>query len=207
MSKIYYRKCLNCKEKFYPISNTQSVCSFDCSIEYAKSKKAKDIINKEHKKSLKESLTGVPELKKLLETQINTICRLLDKGSGCISCGGHTTPQAGHYHTVQAFGAIRFNLHNVFIQDYNCNCAKGGNIHNYDIGMIKMYGKEQWEYTKFELPKLYPILKPTKPELLEYIQKAKELVKALKNSDITYSSTQRIRLRHEYNKYIGIYKY
>jgi hypothetical protein len=141
----------------------------------------------------------------LLETQINAICRLLDKDVPCISCNGTTTPQAGHYHSVGSHPALRFNLFNVAVQDYNCNCAKGGNQHAYDLGLIKMYGKEYWEYVKFELPQQYPVLKLTKPELLEAIGKAKELVKALKNANITYSVEQRKRLRHEYNSYIGIY--
>lgn len=207
IKKIYDRKCLNCKEKFKPTSNTQSVCSHVCAMEYAKNKARKDKTknNALDRKKLKDSIIGVPELKKLLETQINTICRLLDKGSGCISCGGHTTPQAGHYHTVQAYGSLRFNLFNIYLQDYNCNCAKGGNIHQYDLGLIKMYGKEHWEFVKFELPLKYPILKLTKSELLEVIPKAKEIVKRLKDADITHSLAQRIRLRKEYNNFIGIY--
>lgn len=207
IKKIYDRKCLNCKDKFKPTSDTQSVCSFTCSMEYAKNKVKKDKtkISRLEAQKMRDSIIGVPELKKFLETQINTICRLLDKDSGCISCGGHTTPQSGHYHTVQSNGSIRFNMFNVHLQDFNCNCAKGGNIHNYDLGLIKMYGKEYWEYVKFQLPQDYPILKLTKPELMDAIAKAKELVKRLKQADITHSMSQRIRLRGEYNKYIGIY--
>lgn len=210
IKKIYDRKCANkqCGQKFTPVSNTQRVCTAKCAIIYAKdqSEKNRAKSNAEQKKKLKESITGLPELKKLLEAQINTICRLLDKGSGCISCGGHTTPQAGHYHTVGAHGSIRFNLFNVHLQDYNCNCAKGGNLHDYDLGLIKMYGKEYWEFVKFELPKLYPVLKLTKPEIQEAISKARELTNSLKKADITYSVKQRMRLRKEYNNFIGIYK-
>lgn len=205
MNKIYDRKCINkkCKKKFTPTSNTQTACSMHCAIEYAK--QAKELKAKKEKGELREKLTGVPELKKTLEAVINSICRELDKGMGCISCGSHSTPQGGHYHTVQAFGSIRFNLHNIHLQDYNCNCARGGNIHQYDLGLIKMYGKEYWEYVKFELPLKYAILHPKKFELMEYTKKAKELLKSLKKANITHSTTQRLRLRSEYNKYIGIY--
>jgi hypothetical protein len=209
IKKIYERKCANksCGANFKPTSNTQRVCSIGCSIEYAKtnSKKKQSEISRLQTRKLKDSVTGLPELKKLLETQINAICRLLDKDVPCISCNGTTTPQAGHYHSVGSHPALRFNLFNVAVQDYNCNCAKGGNQHAYDLGLIKMYGKEYWEYVKFELPQQYPVLKLTKPELLEAIGKAKDLVKALKNANITYSVEQRKRLRHEYNSYIGIY--
>lgn len=180
----------------------------ECAIKHAKelaeNKKLK--ISALEKQKLKKALTGLPELKKLLEAQINTICRLLDKGSGCISCGGHTTPQSGHYHSVQKNGSIRFNLFNVHLQDYNCNCAKGGNLHQYDLGLIKMYGKEYWEYVKFELPLKYHVLKLTVHEITGAIQRAKEITKRLKEADITYSMEQRKRLRHEYNECIGIYK-
>jgi hypothetical protein len=210
IKKIYTRKCVysKCKVKFTPTSNTQTAHSMECAIKHAKelAEKKKLKISLLEKQKLKKALTGLPELKKLLETQINTICRLLDKGSGCISCGGHTTPQSGHYHSVQKNGSIRFNLFNVHLQDYNCNCAKGGNLHQYDLGLIKMYGKEYWEYVKFELPLKYPVLKLTVPEITEAIQRAKEITKRLKEADITYSMEQRKRLRHEYNEYIGIYK-
>jgi len=209
IKKIYDRKCVysKCKIKFTPTSSTQTAHTMECAIKHAKelSEKKKAKINASEKQILKKAITGLPELKKLLEAQINGICRLLDKGSGCISCGGHTTPQAGHYHTVQSNGSIRFNLFNVHLQDYNCNCAKGGNMHNYDLGLIKVYGKEYWEYVKFELPKMYPVLKLTKPEIEEAIFKARELTKTIKKADITYSVEQRIRLREEYNKFIGIY--
>jgi len=205
MDKIYTRKCVlkSCKTKFTPKSQNQVVCSVECSIEYAKTQQRK--IKASNERKMRESIIGTPELKKFLETQINAICRELDKGSGCISCEGHTTPQAGHYHSVQKNGSIRFNLFNVHLQDYNCNCAKGGNLHQYDLGLIKMYGKEYWEYVKFELPNQYPVLKLTKPELQEAIKKAKEILKALKKANITHSVNQRMRLRTEYNKYIGIY--
>lgn len=200
-------KCSVCKKNFTQYNSLTKVCSVECAIEYAKvnvkTQQAK--ISRLEKQKLQNSVTGLPELKKLLETQINAICRLLDYNVPCISCDGTTTPQAGHYHSVQKNGSIRFNLFNVHIQDYNCNCAKGGNQHAYDLGLIKMYGKEYWEYVKFELPQQYPVLKITKPEILEAITKAKELVKALKKANISYSLEQRKRLRGEYNAFIGIY--
>lgn len=207
IKKIYDRKCLNCKEKFKPTSGTQTACSMSCAIEYTKKKAKKEqrVLNTLERQKLKKALTGLPELKKLLETQINGIVRLLDKDSGCISCGGHTTPQAGHYHSVGSTPALRFNLLNNYLQDYNCNCAKGGNIHQYDLGLIKTYGKEHWEMVKFELPLKYPVLKMNIPELEEAIFKARQITKTLKDANITYSSQQRIRLRYEYNEFIGIY--
>lgn len=207
IKKIYDRKCLNCKKKFKPTSATNTVCSQSCAIEYAKEKaiKQKAKNNALEKQKLKNSITGVPELKKLLETQINAICREIDKGSGCISCGGHTTPQGGHFFSKGSNPALRYNLFNIYLQDYNCNCAKGGNIHEYDKGLIKMYGKQHWEFVKFELPLKYTILKPTKPELLEWIEKAKIELKILKKENRTYDFKERIEIRKLINERIGIY--
>lgn len=201
------KKCAICKKDYVQYNSLTKVCGVECSMVYAKNKAEKDKpkIKRLERQKLKDSITGVPELKKLLETQINTICRLLDKGSGCISCGGHTTPAAGHYHSVGSTPALRFNLFNTHLQDFNCNNMRSANLHQYDLGLIKTYGKEYWEMLKFELPLKYPVLKLTKPELMEAIPKAKELVKRLKQADITYSVAQRTRLREEYNNFIGIY--
>lgn len=209
IKKIYDRKCVysKCKIKFTPTSNTQTAHSMDCAIKHAKelAEKNKTKISALERQKLKKALTGLPELKKLLEVQINAIVRLLDASSGCISCGGHTTPQAGHYASKGSNPTLRFNLLNIYLQDYNCNCAKGGNIHQYDLGLIKMYGKEHWEFVKFELPNQTELLKITRPEIEEAIKNAREIVKRLKDANITYSAEQRIRLRKEYNSFIGIY--
>ena len=170
--------------------------------------KAKSIVKTKVKKEdaeKRKALDGIPKLKKELEKHINSIARAIDKGSGCISCGGKTTPQAGHYHSVQSNGSIRYNLHNLHLQDYNCNCAKGANIHQYDLGLRDRYGLEYWEYVKFEMVKKYPLIKMIFDEYLDKIQIAKTIVKGLEKSDMVFNAEQRIMLRNKYNKMLGIY--
>ena len=217
MNKPIIRKCCICKNKYEHKSNTIiSVCeNYDCRSAYAigyyqkqklaKEKKAKSDWAAE-KKVLKEKVKGIPELKKDLEKEINTISRLIDFQSGCISCGGHTTPSGGHYHSVGANGAIRFNLDNIHLQDYGCNGEKGGNIHKYDLGLIERYGKEYWEYVKFDLVAKYPVLKMKIFEYKEKIDTARGIVKWLKLQSKTYTPKERLELRKLYNNQIGIYK-
>ena len=175
---------------------------------YAKevTQKNKNKIRIKEKKELKEKYNGIPEYKKLLETEINRICCLIDKSSGCISCNGQTTPQAGHYHSVHSNGSIRYNLDNLHLQDYGCNCEKGANIHKYDLGLIKRYGKEYWEYVKFDIVSKFPLLKMAVFEYKEKISLARQVVKHLKLENKTYSAIERLELRKEYNEFLGIYK-
>lgn len=170
--------------------------------------KAKTIVKSKNKKETAEKrkkLDGVPKLKKVLEKQINAIARLIDRGSGCISCNGKTTPQAGHYHTVQSNGSLRYNLHNLHLQDYSCNCEKSGNIHQYDLGLRNRYGLEYWEYVKFEIVQKYPLIKMSFSEYEDKIEIAKNIVKGLEKTDMLFNPEQRIMLRNKYNKMLGIY--
>ena len=170
----------------------------------AKAKKVKTDWSKE-KILIKEKLKTLSDWQKDLEKPINKICCLLDKGSGCISCNGHTTPQAGHFHTVKSNPSIRFNLHNLHLQDYNCNCAKGGNIQKYDLGLIERYGKTYWEYVKFGIVSDFPLLKMAKNEYQEKINIANGIVKWLQLQNKTYDKNERLELREKFNKDLGIY--
>lgn len=207
------KKCKVCKEGFTPqYSSIEPVCkNYDCRVAFAlktaeKQKLTKEKKVRQEKSALREKLKGIPELKKELEKEINKICCEIDKFAGCISCNGNTTPQAGHYHTVQSNGAIRFNLDNLHMQDYNCNCAKGGNIHQYDLGLIERYGKDYWEYVKFDLVQKFPLLKMAVFEYQEKISKARSIVKWLKLQDKRYTDLERLELRKKYNKELEIYK-
>lgn len=214
------KKCKNCGNPFVPkFSSLEKYCDKeDCRIKYAievVQKQKKQRIARERaikkawqneKKVLNEKLKGIPEYKKELEAQINKICCLIDYGSGCISCKGHTTPQCGHYHTVHSNGSIRYHLDNLHLQDYNCNCAKAGNIQQYDLGLIERYGSDYWEFVKFKLPLLYPLLKITLLELKEKLPIAKKIVKELKETIKVYSNEEKLLLRKRFNRELGIYE-
>lgn len=201
-------RCKNCKTKFEPKKFLQKYClkTDDCItafLSYAKEVKAKQQRAKD--KKTRESLKTLSEWQKDLEQEINKIARLIDKGSGCISCGGHTTPAGGHYASVKANGSIRFNLDNIHLQDFSCNNWKSANIINYDLGLIERYGKEYWEYVKFELPQKYPILKLKAFEYKSIIAEARKIVRELEKLDLQYTPKIRLELRKKYNERLGMY--
>lgn len=194
------KKCVICEVSFMPSKTTQRVCGLQCSIVFAKNKGWK-----ERKKLIGEKLKTLSDWQKDLEKPINKICCLIDFGTGCISCNGQTTPQCGHFHSVKSNPSIRYNLHNLHLQDYNCNCAKGSNVQKYDLGLINRYGKEYWEFAKFGIVEKYPILKMQKNEYQEKISIANSIVRELKESTKIYNSLERIGLRTSINIKIGIY--
>jgi len=202
------KKCRNCLEKFEPKNSLQVVCGIKCSIVYNKTKKEKQAVKDWliEKKALKESLKTKSDYESDLQDEINHIARLIDKGSGCISCGGQTTPAGGHYHSRGSNQTIRFHLDNIHLQDFNCNNWKSANLHHYDIGLIERYGKEYWDFVKFGIPKQFTFLKLAKNEFNDIIKNARQIVSELKKADLTYPPKVRLELRKKYNERLGVYK-
>ena len=200
------KKCKQCGELFTPTRPLEYVCGFKCAMDrtYDLNLKKKEKAINDKVKDMKESLKGLAEFKKDLEREINTIVRLIDKGCNCISCNARGN-SAGHFHSVAANGSIRYNLHNLHLQEYSCNGEKGGNVIKYGQGLIEIYGKEYKEYVEYDLVRLYPNLKITIAELKEAIGKARNVVKILKTEDKEYSPEERLQRRTFFNKIIGIY--
>lgn len=211
------KTCIVCKAKFDKNINApfQNWCSPDCALVIV-TKKRKEAQEKEaksqekqwnaEKKVMSENLMTYDEWLKKLEKEINPIARLIDYGLSCISCGNYGKPQAGHYHTVKSDGAIRFNLHNIHIQDYHCNVQKSANIIGYDEGLILQYGRVYWEYVKFDIKRIYPVLKLSIPEIKEKIELAREIKKTLeKSTNRERTPEERIILRDEINLQLGMY--
>jgi hypothetical protein len=205
-------RCQHHKTKFeakyfnqkFCLSDDECIKAFNESVKANQQKqKAKDW--QKEKKEIKEKLMTLSDWQKLLEKEVNHIARLIDKDSGCISCGGHTTPQGGHYHSVKSNGSIRFNLDNIHLQDYNCNCAQGSNTPMYDLGIIERYGKQYWEYMKFDIVRLFTTLKMAKFEYSDKITIARSIVKHLQLENKTYNESERLELRKKFNAMIGIY--
>lgn len=205
--------CKICKVKFeqkkfnvrYCLQTDECIKAFNQWVKDEKEKANKRKWQKE-KKELKEKIKTLSDWQKELEKEINKIAVLIDIGNGCISCNGSKSPQGGHYHSVKANGSIRFNLDNIHLQDYYCNVEKSANLHQYDLGLINRYGKEYWEYVKFDIVRLFPLLKMAKNEYQDKINIARQIVKELKSVNLTYSAKVRLELRKEYNNRIGVYK-
>lgn len=202
--KVYQRKCLVCKDKFEPKNSTQSVCSVSCSIEYSKKKIAKDW--KEQKKVIKESLKTKSDYEKELQILINTIVRLIDKGTFCHSTKKPLNDKfdAGHVFSCGGNPTIRFNLFNIYAQSVYANQYLSGDQINFLAVLSEVYGIEHKEYV-LSLKSRYNIIKLSQEDLKDKIKIARQIVKELQKADLTYPTKVRLELRKKFNERLGIY--
>jgi len=157
-------------------------------------------------KRLKEKNITHGDYEGMLQTEINTIVRLIDKGHVCMSHGKHGKKiNAGHYHSIGSNNSLRFNLENIWLQCESCNGYKGSNRSGYDKGLVETYGQTYFLRINQDIVREYPLVKMSIPELKEKIVIAREIVKELKAADNIFSTDERIEYRKFYNKQIGIY--
>ena len=203
------KTCKNkdCQNTFNPVTRLQRDC-FECVLSKAKIKtiKDKDKEWKVRKRALKDKTKKLSDYKAELQDEINKIARLIDHEQVCISCQKIPKKKNGcHFHSVGSTPALRFNLLNVYLGCEKCNSELGGNVHGYIDGLILTFGKEYYEFLKFELPQKYRILQISKDELIEKIKICRELVRNLETDLVKLESEDRIAIRHLINDRIGIY--
>jgi len=158
--------------------------------------------NKIKHNQARQDIKKKAEFEKDLQTEVNTIVRLIDVDKGCISCGhgwkeGWTRQaHAGHYYSVGSDPTLRFNFFNIWKQCSICNNFKGGNERAYADGIIERYGK----MTLLRMNGLkakYKEIHLAKHELIEKIKIARKIKRAIKSGkDYT---------RDELNDQLGIY--
>lgn len=220
-TKIKERRCANprCGKSFTPTFSTlQKVCSPRCAVAIARkqSREAKvrilieRIKERERTKALKDKAATPSELSEKLQEVVNAIAREIDKGAPCISCGLTTgKPQGGHYHSVAANSSLRYNLHNIHLQDFQCNHILSSNRGGYEAGIIERYGARYLKFIKVEIVREYKLIKLSKAEIIEATKKAREFLRWLRaDGDIGECprAFTAIQLRERANKFIGIYK-
>lgn len=199
-------RCKICRVKFDPRFFNQKTCETPkCMIEYRDQLKAKEW--RKEKKVLKDKLKTKSEHENELQIIFNKIAREIDKDSLCLMCGNQPKKENGcHYHSVGSNPTLRFNLFNIWLGCEKCNKWLGGNINGYDNELIKHYGRDKWEYIKFDIVRLHPTIKLSIPELKEIKVEAKVILKEV--SDLPkLNHLQRWELRKEINKRIGIYSF
>lgn len=204
-------RCLNCKQKFIPTRFLQKHCNdekcVDASIQYARYKvklnKSKEW--QKEKRTLKTALKTLTDWNNDLQKEINLIVRLIDKGHPCISSQRNLgkSPDAGHLYSRGSNPQIRFHLFNIFAQSVHDNQYKSGNSLEFINGIELTFGAEIKDYC-FSLKGLKET-KLTVDELKEKISIARSIVKWLKLQDRMFTTTERIDLRTEFNKQLGIY--
>lgn len=203
LKKLQFKKCPECKVK-KPIFSGK-VCSVECAIEYTKKQNQKSWNKK--KSEMRNELKTHSDWSKELQAEINTIVRLIDKSTLCVSSLRPLNDKydAGHRFSTGAFPSLRFNLLNIHAQSVHQNQYLSGNSDGYDHGLSCIYGDEYLAQVHI-LKVKYPVLKLTIPELIEAKARAKKIVKALKALDLVYTPELRIEMRKKYNHKLGIYK-
>lgn len=202
--------CRICRSKFTArFSSFQKTCETpSCIIEWSKQQREK-VAKKEwskEKKKIKESLITPSQRLSKLQDEVNHIARLIDKGHGCISCEAPPKKMNGcHLRSVGSSRNLRFNLFNIWGGCNSCNSDKGGNTTAYCDKLIRIFGKERFEYCFFDLMRIYPRLSPSTDQIIEWTKIARVIVARLKNADETYTTEQRWTMREEINKELGIY--
>lgn len=215
MKQVKNKKCKVCQSEFKPFKTTDIVCSVKCSVQYVRNREEKEKLKAEkediknwnkEKKVLKEKLKTKSDHENELQKIINSIAREIDKEHDCLMCGNPPKKKNGcHYHSVGSNATLRFNLFNIWLGCEHCNKWKGGNIIAYDNELIKYYGKEKWEYIKFQLVRDYKALHLSINELQELKVKAKAILKEVKKMP-KLDYIERWNLRIEINKSLDIYK-
>ena len=116
----------------------------------------------------------IGKLKKELQVVFNSYIRLRDEGLPCISCGGFSKLQAGHYFSVGSYNGLRFNEDNVHGECARCNCWDESHLITYrrnleiKIGRPKYlflciradeYKMNGYKFTRMELTELIELYK------------------------------------------------
>ena len=200
------KSCKQCKTKFTPTKPFQQACSPDCFYKLAmvklELKKKKDWVKE--KAERKEKIMTKSDWENRLQYYINQIIHSIDKNVPCIATGATTGKRnAGHRFSIGSTIPLRYNLHNIHIQSEHSNVWKGGDNDRYDEGLERVYGLDYKDYVR-SLNQTKP-LHLTIETIKEKILIAKLIKKELIELGNTYTSAERIQLRHDLNQRIGLY--
>ena len=167
-----------------------------------RAKKHVQIESKKEQAKKKDANRKKSYFEKQLETEVNTIVRLIDAEKGCISCShgwdSDFTRQAhaGHHISVGSNPTLRYNMFNIWKQCSICNNHKHANDREYDKGIARIYGPGMLEYVN-SLPGRFPSIHLSIDELKEKIIIARKIIKEIHSGkDFT---------RTEVNQKLGIY--
>lgn len=169
------RKCAVCREQFEPRNMMHKACKPECAATLAES-----IRKAQERKSDRErrlAMKSRQEWLKEAQAAFNAYIRARDHAQPCISCGRFHTGSydAGHYRSVGAQPALRFNETNVHKQCVPCNQHKGGNIVEYRIRLIEKIGRVSVEWLEQEHPPLKLDIPAIKEIKEEYKRRARQL--------------------------------
>lgn len=150
--KVRMRKCAvkTCRTPFAPRSMTHKCCSPACAEQHVLVEKARHD-RKERQQGLIALKTRTQWLREA-QAAFNAFIRARDHDQPCVSCGRFHdgSYDAGHYRSIGAQPALRFDETNVHKQCVPCNQHKGGNVVEYRIRLIRKIGREGVELLEIE---------------------------------------------------------
>ena len=144
--------CKVCRQQFEPFKPMQSVCSPECALSLAKSKRAKEekvqrVKERKQDRVRKEELKSPRDWLNDCQLIANRYARIRDRNDGCISCdrqaswGGQW--HGSHFRSVGAASAVRLNLWNIHKACSICNHHLSGNVAGYLPRLIHKIGAEK----------------------------------------------------------------
>lgn len=150
--RVRTKKCSakDCRKPFAPARPMQTCCSPLCAMVYVEDQRRLKV-RKERQEGLAKLKTRASHLKDA-QAAFNAYIRARDAALPCISCGRHHqgAHDAGHYRSVGAQPALRFDETNCHKQCVPCNQHKAGNIVEYRLGLIARIGREAVELLEIE---------------------------------------------------------
>lgn len=177
-------RAVGCNAEFIPHTSTQKVCSMGCAMKYTKDEKERKALQENRKR--KQALKTRSDYLKDAQRAFNTFIRTRDAMEPCISCGCQVeqkrggTYDAGHFFSIGAHPAMRFDERNCHKQCVKCNRDLSGNVHNYRLALIDKLGQEEFDRFEQEAyqsePKKYSI-DDLKEIIKTYRAKAREAEK------------------------------
>jgi len=164
--------------------------------------RGKKIVEKKEKKKSREEHSLSLDWSKKLQEEINSIVRTIDKGLTCLARNIRGQIHAGHVYARGGNQTIRYNLHNLHRQSAHSNKYQNddGKLRE---GLINEYGAEYMEFIG-GLRKT-PALTFNNKEYRDLTNKARIILKHLKEKDRIYTKSERIELRNRVNIEMCIY--
>ena len=199
---IKYGACSNCYWNWMQENENGKVHYQKQFLPQAKAKVKKN--ERDQKREQKINLLTADQYRsKYLQPTINKTARLIDFGCSCIATDNFGKMNGGHYRSVGSNRTIALNLHNIHIQSFQSNTFRGGDDKNYKDGLIDRYGIEYFDFVD-ALRQQKP-LHLTLDDMKELNVKAKAINLTLEKQQTERIPEERINLRNQVNKDLGIY--
>ena len=166
--------CKICRVEFIRQSISQPTCLDPvCKSEWKRQKAIRKGL-RERKEAIKSRSKWLKEA----QAAFNAYIRYRDKGQPCISCQRLHTGQihAGHYLSVGAQPALRFNEDNCHGQCAPCNTYLSGNLARYRSGLIVKIGIDRVEALEIQQPPIKWSIEDSKAIKAKYKANLKEVI-------------------------------